>query len=832
MKIDKSRLLHSQIELLDTGFMDSNQNWVICAPTGAGKTRMGEWVLEQAAMHGRKGIYLAPLKAIVEEKSTDWAQRYPEYKIGLFTGETTRRGSSNRPNDELFLLMTSEKLASYLHMWKKHIEWLSQIDVVVIDEFHLLNDPNRGPTVESLIGRLQRINPFIRLICLSATVPNSGQIAEWLNGKVFVTTWRPVPLTHRTVSFRKAGDKPQLLVNEVAETIDGGGQVLVFVNSRRRCERLSEYLGNAGFRAAFYHAGLGMVSRGNRQCAMKNGDLDVLVSTSSLEMGVNFPARKVVVYDSYVFTGDGFGPLPIGRYHQFAGRAGRLGLDATGEAVIFLPHWHKNSEKYTTGQSEPIVSGLNKSRPLLKEIVTEVTTRLSISKNHLKINFSSRTFRHFSNGLDDLNPLVDKLINADLLAISEKDDRYLTQTPLGRIATQMDVSPETIRILDGFYRHVPGPCLFDCILAVCLCPELTPQLPFNFENIDAMQDTLVNIPSHLLDANPSETIGLMNGRKNTRKLLSALKTAVVLMRHTSGESIEILSEEFDCYPMDISILKRNTDWILATAIRVFAFRWKQQWEKETGGEIEEKRPLSTHEHRIKQLIPMVKYGLPYHACDLVKLKGIGSKRSLALHRAGLSTLESVSKAPPELLSEALKLSESICATLRENALELIADRALEVPFDFPEDPLPTAPHQAMRNWPQNVDPYRLRRALELNVKHRSEECIQIDGGTEPHTIQIRVSSKGNREYQCDCMDATKGHLCKHTMRARLEHGDGIELIDALRALQQKARQPLRYALADLWIQSGRLYDRYEDRHRDYDGKRFLDRLVASERWNR
>ena len=70
MKIDKSRLLHSQIELLETGFMDSNQNWVICAPTGAGKTRMGEWVLDQAALCGRKGIYLAPLKAIVEEKST------------------------------------------------------------------------------------------------------------------------------------------------------------------------------------------------------------------------------------------------------------------------------------------------------------------------------------------------------------------------------------------------------------------------------------------------------------------------------------------------------------------------------------------------------------------------------------------------------------------------------------------------------------------------------------------------------------------------------------------------------------------------------------------
>jgi len=832
MKINRTDLLPSQIQLLDAGFLESDSSWVICAPTGAGKTRMGEWVLQKAAVRGRKGVYLAPLKAIVEEKCAEWGIRYPELEIGLYTGETTRNTSKKHPTDEHLLLMTSEKLGAYLHMWKRHLDWLSQIDVVVIDEFHLLSDPNRGPTVEALIGRLQRINPFIRFVCLSATVPNSDRLARWLNGTSFVTSWRPVPLSHRVVFFKKADEKPELLEKEVFETVRQEGQVLVFVNSRRRCERLSDHLDEAGFKAAYYHAGLGMVSRTTRQTSMKNREIDVLVSTSSLEMGVNFPARKVVVYDSFVFTGDGFGPLPIGRYQQFAGRAGRLGLDTQGESVIFLPRWHKDGEKYITGGTEPVVSGFHTPRRVMKEVLTEVCTRLSISKGHLRTNFSERTFWHASEGSRDLSHLVDKLIETDLLAQGGKGDRYLTQTPLGRIATQMDVSPETILTLVQFYRKVPGPSLFDCILAVCLCPELTPRLPFNFENTDVMGDMMAQVSSSLLDSPPSETLSLMSGKNKSRGLLSALKTATVLMQHTSGETLEMLSELFDCYPTDITMIKRNADWILATADRVFSFLWKQQWEKEKEATTVQPRPLSTHEYRVNSLIPMVKYGLPRQACELLKLKGIGPKRAMRLYEASISTLGSFAETPNPALSEVIGLNGKIVSEIKKNAAILVTEKAQEIPFELWDDPIPAAPQQAIHDWPQGVDPYRLRRALDLKIVHRSGECIQVEGGTEPHMIRIGNSLKGNRNYHCDCMDAAKGRLCKHTMRARLECGDGRELLKALRLLSQKGEQPLRYALADLWMQTGNLYDRYEERNPVYDGRRFLDRATASTRWNR
>ena len=832
MEIDQTNLLESQKQLIQAGFLESNRNWVICAPTGAGKTRMAEWALQQSIAKGCRGVFIAPLKAIVEEKSNDWTERYPHFNIGLFTGETTRGGTSKKPRDENLLLLTSEKLAAYLHSWKRNLYWLSEIDVVVLDEFHLLGDASRGATLESLIGRLQRINPFVRFIGLSATIPNADQLAQWLNAKTFITTWRPVPLIHRIVRFKKAIDKPQLLENEVEETLREKGQVLVFVNSRRRSEQLAETMRQAGFNATFYHAGLDKNERSKRHGEMLNRHIDVLISTSSLEMGVNFPARKVVVYDSYVFNGERFGALPVGRYLQCAGRAGRPGFDTQGEAVLFVPKWHKDAEAYLSGIPDPVTSWFSILRPLQKEIITEVTTRLSISSDHLKTNFAARTFREKTETPLNLDFQIEKLLKAKLLKQSGENSRYLTETPLGRIATQMDVSPETILILDRFFDHVPGPTLFDCLLAICICPELTPKLPFYFEQIDYLADIITVISSNLLDSLPTSTNALHPGKLPTKTLLAAIKSAVVLMEHTTGQSLGSLAERFVCYPMDLSILKRNCDWMLATAQRIFAYRWRQAWILEGDEQSDEKRPLCTHEKRLQQLIPMIKYGLPAETCELVKVKGIGPKRALALLTNDIKTLKELSIAPIESLTAAIGLRPRHCMTFQNSAKKILDQEAKSLPFDFPEEPSPISVNETIIDWPRHIDPYRLRRSLELTIIHRSDECLRVEGGTEPHTIQIFAAPDGNRIYECDCMDAAKGNLCKHVMRARLENGDCRELLTALQSLQQSKQKPLRYALANLWIQGADLYDRYEDRQVNYDGQRFIQRCVAAQRWDR
>jgi replicative superfamily II helicase len=122
------------------------------------------------------------------------------------------------------------------------------------------------------------------------------------------------------------------------------------------------------------------------------------------------------------------------------------------------------------------------------------------------------------------------------------------------------------------------------------------------------------------------------------------------MEHTTGQSLGSLAERYDCYPMDLSILKRNCDWMLATAQRIFAYRWRQAWILEGDEQSDEKRPLCTHEKRLQQLIPMIKYGLPAETCELVKVKGIGPKRALALLTNDIKTLKRAFHCPNRKLN--------------------------------------------------------------------------------------------------------------------------------------------------------------------------------------
>lgn len=406
-------LFPSQTELIKQGYLESNDNWLICAPTGAGKTLMGEWALLKSIENGHLAGYVAPLKAIVKEKQAEWSAKYPGVAIGLFTGDSTR--ASGKPSVSQLLLLTPEKLASYVQNWKRNLNWLSQLDVLVIDEFHVVGDSSRGAVLETLVGRLQRINPFLRIVALSATAQNFEEISSWLRARTFTTSWRPVPLERRVVRFRKVTEKFAILLSEVTQTVRKGGKVLVFVNSRRRSEEVAGKLREHGFVADFNHAGLDEERRTVTQQDLRTGKLDVVVSTSSLEMGVNFPARKVIIFDAYGFDGESFCPMSVQRYLQCSGRAGRPGYDDSGVSVLLLPTWSREEDSYVTANPEPITSSLFATENLLKEVLNEVSSRLSISSDHLRENFVNRSLWRRQGGRETVTSAVDTLIEHGLL---------------------------------------------------------------------------------------------------------------------------------------------------------------------------------------------------------------------------------------------------------------------------------------------------------------------------------------------------------------------------------------------------------------------------------
>lgn len=841
-------LFPPQQQLLEAGFIESRDHWLICAATGSGKTRMAEWAIARALARGLRAAYLAPLRAIVEEKSTHWQQHFGADAVGLFTGRRTPGEYSSDPEHERLLLFTPEKLASFLQGWRRHLPWLSQLDLLVIDEFHLLGDRSRGATIECLLNRLQRINPFVRFIGLSGTLSNHDEIASWLKARVFTSTWRPIPLEHRIRHFKRATDKPELLLEETRDTLQEGGKVLAFVNSRRRTEQLARFLRDNGIEADFSHAGLASDARIATHDRMRGGVTDVLVATSTVEMGVNFPARKVVIVDSWSFDGDAFAPITVQRYQQFAGRAGRPGLDTRGECVLFAPSWDGRLTAYSTATPEPVKSGLFSTDNLLREILYEVAGRLSVSERHLETNFASRTFWRHQGGQNALRLFVQNLLVDGLLQQREKgDSTYLSCTPLGRVATQMLVSPRTVILLANLLREVPDATDIDLLLAACLCPEATPKLGFNFEEIDALTDTVLSVDSWLLDRVPDQVRQLQLGMTD-RALLSAVKCAAILQRHIASDSLDDLATQFDCYPADLATLKSNVIWVLEAAQRVFSVLLDAAHRVVTADDEspQERRSPSPIERRCERLRLMLEYGIPEHALGLVDLPQVGPRRAQRLFQHGIVHISQVAALVPGELTEILqcgaKTADLIHTAARGVRIPVShahpstaacpspTHQTIPTPNQY-EAPLrgasgelaastssarPVKPSRVLEGWPPDIDPYRLRRALELEVTHASPEVVHVAGGAEPHKVRVTETAHRHRTYTCDCTDFAKGtRQCKHILRARLALRDDRELRPLLDRLSDRTRKPLRHSLADLWLKVGRHYDAFNDRKSEW-----------------
>lgn len=835
------KLFPPQQDLLDRGYPELPGNWLICAPTGSGKTLMGEWALLDSISRGKRAAYVAPLKAIVEERLNDWTERFSDIEVGLYTGEVSRSPKHRAPKKESLLLFTPEKLLAYLQNWKRHLPWLSQVGTLVIDEFHLIGDTYRGPSVESLVNRFTRVNPFIRIVGLSGTLENHEEIASWFKAKTFVSDWRPIELKRSMVRFKKVSQKPELLLSEVKPVLDAGGKVLVFVNSRKRSESLAAWLCDQDVDATFNHAGLPRETRNETQNRLREGKVDVVVSTSSLEMGVNFPARKVVIYDSYGFDGETFAPIPVARYLQMAGRAGRPGYDDSGEAVLFLPQWAGNDPDYELAKLSPTRSGLFRRGALLREILSEVAGRLSISENHLQTNFAERSLWRPQGGKQDLSEEVSTLLKAGLLRTKEPECYFLSETALGRIAAQMSVSPETVIFLGSFFHAFPYVTEFDLLLAACLCPEATPKLGFNFEEIDALSDTLLTVPSETLKALPQHLLDLSSSIK-PRTLLSGLKCAVMLHQHTEGAKLADLAETYDTYPTDLEMLKRNVGWILSVAQRVFSCHWVKHLETEgllpeapADGEEKQPRPKCHHETLCRNLTIMVDYGIPCEAIALAQIEGIGPKRARLLIDHGVLSPRELLNTSSADLGAHLKLKPGTIEKIRESASSILAEEEAEDPFATEAgstvgSPISCPGENETITWPKDIDPYRLRRALELRVDHLSQEAARLSGGSEPHRVSIFEKSRSSTHYTCDCKDFETGHSqCKHILRTRLEIHDDENLIPLLRLLAKSDSRPLRYAVGELWMKVGGLYDAFQGREVDYSGKKFLTLALAPRR---
>jgi helicase len=245
-----------QEEAIKAGALDG-KNLVLASPTASGKTLVAELCcLKQVLEKNGKTLYLAPLRALASEKFEDF-QKYSELKkpngkqvsVGISTGDFDSNDSWLERHD--IIVTTNEKADSLL---RHRAKWLDAISLVVADEVHLLNEAERGPTLEVVLARLLQVNPKMQVLALSATMGNVDEIASWLKAKYVITEWRPVSLKegvllHDEIKF-KDGETRKIerktnndAVNLVLNTVKSGGQALVFASTRKNAVVLAKKIG-------------------------------------------------------------------------------------------------------------------------------------------------------------------------------------------------------------------------------------------------------------------------------------------------------------------------------------------------------------------------------------------------------------------------------------------------------------------------------------------------------------------------------------------------------------------------------------------------------------
>lgn len=363
---------------------------LVAAPTGVGKTVIAEMAIDRALSRGQAALYASPLKALSNQKYRDMCARYGSGRVGILTGDTQVNPTAP------VLVLTAEILHNRL--LSGQLGGLANVSCLVFDEFHYLSDRERGSVWEETIILCPR---HIQVVCLSATLPNVAEVAGWMEQQtgaveVVVETQRPVPLTHhyfaagqlhpaisgngepdRTLKRYDArpGTRSASIVDLLPALLrEQLTPALSFVFSRRDAERsaamaaawmseqaplprdaeglLAARLASVDpsgpgsslaqcIRAgvAFHHAGMPAELKELVEELFGEGLLRLLCATETFALGLNMPARTVVLPRITKFDGRGHRELTAREFQQMAGRAGRRGKDDRGHVVLVADPW-------------------------------------------------------------------------------------------------------------------------------------------------------------------------------------------------------------------------------------------------------------------------------------------------------------------------------------------------------------------------------------------------------------------------------------------------------------------------------------------------------------
>jgi len=453
---DKFNVIQSRV----AQFVDQDNNVVIEAKTSTGKTIMGELFMWKVLKDGKKVIYTSPLKALTREKWDSWTKKFGElgYKIAIVTGDyrlTDKR--IKELNDANIILCTSEMLDHRTrNMTSEKSEWLMKAGLLIIDEVQMIGMKDRGDKLEAGLMRFAQINPSCIMVLLSGTMPNSGEIASWiniLNGKETIlikSGWRPVKLN---MIYEKYNDKQGYyaakdnLMMKVMEEVrkHQNDKILIFVHSKTDGRRILAMLEEAKYRAEFHNADLDVDDRVGIEESFKSRSdesVRIIIATSTLAYGLNLPARIVII------TGMHRGIEEVSELDiiQMAGRSGRMGIDAEGDAIILLPETHFDELKKKIENPGNIISQINDPLIAAFHIIGDIVGKTIATREDV-YKWYSRTLAARQNMKID-QEYVDNVINYLLKNNAIRDmEGKLVETELGKACTYFYLRPDMLKDL-------------------------------------------------------------------------------------------------------------------------------------------------------------------------------------------------------------------------------------------------------------------------------------------------------------------------------------------------------------------------------------------------
>ena len=784
-------LLPVQKLAIQKGKVLDGKNAVVFSPTSSGKTFVGEMAAVRTARQNRRVIYLVPQKALAEEKFQEFQRRYQSLGVRVVISTRDRKEYDRDIRRGRFhiAVIVFEKMHALLVSCPT---LLRNIGLVVLDELQMLGDEFRGPALEILLTKVILAQDRPQIICLSAVLSNAQGLANWLGAALCEEYQRPVELRKGVLyqgQFRYLehnsgqdgieqlcandghSERVDILVHQVKALVESDEQCLVLCKSKRECmqtarmigillpalaaksalAQLSELEDSQGkdelaalleHRVAYHNADLDWDQRELIERGFRQSEIMVVCATTTLAMGVNLPARNVLI-DPDRWERDRTGhwltvPISQADYENISGRAGRLGLEKDfGRAIIVAESEFEEATYYDAfvkGELESLKPALANGS-LSRHVLNLIASRMCRQEEEIReIMLASYTGTLYWQGAEKeaaftqkLHQAIQRCLEGGLLI---QGDKGLEATELGKLAAAKGLSVDTAIAMARFAEQSADAASTVDLFEVLWCLTGTKdgkRVHINLSTPEFNSGEYRKKLAQMVDALPEAAKERMSEELcwvvNKYSTAQRIKKTLILYEWIQGLPTRRIETSHHCYSGTLYSLSGEFAWLaeaMAGVVKVCGW--------------------PAHEaERLGLLSGQLIHGVTAEALALtdVRLRGFRRGRIMALVARGWNNLEKVLEAPVDQLQKLL--TRPVTERLLKYARRALTKAEIAAPAKEKNETEPqsdSAGETEVVEWDKEYSA-----TDELGQMYKSDVTIHLDGQAKKQRYLIRIDNK-------------------------------------------------------------------------------------------